>query len=213
MRSPAGEESLGSRFALTGTTAQTPAALSNGGRMTLVGGFFFDADLSAATPAGANIALSLGSATVTFAGVSTAGTTTVSPIDPHAQGPAPEGFLISGPAFDIATTAQFTAPVTICFTLTSVADPNAFANLRVLHGEGGLLVDRTTSHDFATRQLCATVSSLSPFVVATVTTPRDSKQRALERLVALRAALSDKQEEAELEMAIESLARSLDSSL
>jgi hypothetical protein len=40
-----------------------------------------------------------------------------------------------------------------------------FAQLKLLHGEPGL-VDRTTSSNFGTKQICATTSTVSPFVVA-----------------------------------------------
>jgi hypothetical protein len=36
----------------------------------------------------------------------------------------------------------------------------------VLHAENGQLVDRTSSHDFSTRTICAQTTSLSPFAVA-----------------------------------------------
>ncbi|MBK9162427.1 MAG: carboxypeptidase regulatory-like domain-containing protein [Acidobacteria bacterium] len=38
--------------------------------------------------------------------------------------------------------------------------------MKILHGEGGSLVDRTISRDFSTKKICASVSSLSPFVLA-----------------------------------------------
>ena len=53
-----------------------------------------------------------------------------------------------------------------------VNDPDLFALVRILHEEGGILVDRTIlppdspSPDFVTRSVCARVNSLSPFVVA-----------------------------------------------
>jgi hypothetical protein len=48
----------------------------------------------------------------------------------------------------------------------AINDAQVFSNVRFLHGENGVLVDRTSSADFATRTVCAQVSSLSPFVLA-----------------------------------------------
>src|SRR6185436_20093607 len=74
--------------------------------------------------------------------------------------------------YDISTTATYTAPVTVCLTAAAINDPTLFAGLRILHGEGGQLVDRTIlapdspSHDFPSRRVCARVQTLSPFVLA-----------------------------------------------
>ncbi|MDQ6785902.1 MAG: carboxypeptidase-like regulatory domain-containing protein [Acidobacteriota bacterium] len=40
-----------------------------------------------------------------------------------------------------------------------------------MHNENGVLVDRTASHDFESRFVCAAVNSLSPFVVANFLAP------------------------------------------
>jgi hypothetical protein len=89
----------------------------------------------------------------------------VQPSDINAS--LPGGYVIDGAfAYDITTTASVTGPITLCFYAPASDDPAAFAALRVLHGENGALVDRTTSHDFTTRTVCATVNSLSPFVIA-----------------------------------------------
>jgi hypothetical protein len=39
--------------------------------------------------------------------------------------------------------------------------------LKILHGEGAAWVDRTNSASFIRREICARVTSLSPFVIAT----------------------------------------------
>jgi hypothetical protein len=145
--------------------------------------------------------------------VSSSGETSATPINPNAQGPPPPGYSITGPAFDISTTATYTGPVTICFKMSSVTDPDAFANLRVLHSENGILVDRTSSHDFSTKIVCATTPTLSPFVVATLTTPQDIKQTVLNQLIALRAAITDKHDHEEFDDAIKSLSDSLNPAL
>ncbi len=112
-----------------------------------------------------------GDATVTFQSITKAGFTTFAAIvPPSSAGLPPEGYNIleGAPAYDINTTATFTAPITVCFTVNSITDADVFARVRILHGEDGELVDRTDlqSLDFASRTVCAEVDSLSPFVVA-----------------------------------------------
>src|SRR6185295_10090322 len=46
-----------------------------------------------------------------------------------------------------------------------------FAGLKILHNEGGVLVDRTTGVNFATKLVCGSVNSLSPFVIAHTAAP------------------------------------------
>jgi hypothetical protein len=107
--------------------------------------------------------------TVTFSTVTAAGDTTATIGGP----PAPPNFELDGVVYDIATTASFTPPVTIClpFSATDV-------NPRLLHFEDvppQQWVDRTTSVDFLTHTVCRTVSSLSPFGVFTpVATPTNT---------------------------------------
>src|SRR5262249_46499307 len=50
-----------------------------------------------------------------------------------------------------------------------------FARLRLLHGEGSALVDRTTGQTFATNTICGDVNSLSPFVIALSNLPPVTK--------------------------------------
>ena len=125
------------------------------------------------TAAGHNsmVEINAGQANVklTFGNVSVAGNTTVTPIPAAAVPRLPDGYAIFADnllAFEIQTTATYTGPITVCFSISSVSDPDLFASLRVLHGENGVLVDRTSSHDFENRAVCATVGSLSPFVIA-----------------------------------------------
>jgi Tol biopolymer transport system component len=130
--------------------------------------------VSAGTPAGSTVAVGLGPVSVTFSGVSTAGTTSQVSIDPATAGTLPGTYSLGPgmPAYEITTTAQYTAPITVCIQVPSVSDPAIFNSLRILHGEGGTLVDRTIlppdspAPDFASRTICARVPSLSPFVVA-----------------------------------------------
>jgi hypothetical protein len=104
---------------------------------------------------------------ITFPQVNTPGITTMSPIDPTSAGSVPSGYVINGSsvAFEVSTTAGYTPPVDLCFALPAVTEATAFNNLALLHNEGGTLVDRTTSHDFAAKKVCGRVNSLSPFAV------------------------------------------------
>lgn len=114
------------------------------------------------------VTVASGQVSLTFAAVSDPGETTVTQIDPATLNTMlPGGFTLEGgPAFEILTTATVTAPIQVCFDASWVTDEATFATLVVLHGEGGVLVDRTVSRDFATFTICASVTSLSPFVIA-----------------------------------------------
>jgi hypothetical protein len=144
--------------------------------------------LLAPTPPGNNVVTTstVGTSTIStdFGHVTASGTTTVTAIAPAAAGETPGGFQISGSslAFDVSSTATYSGTITICFTLPSITDEVQFNGLRVLHREAvtaqGVttyqLIDRTVLNgadrpDFATKRICARTSSLSPFVVATVT--------------------------------------------
>jgi hypothetical protein len=123
------------------------------------------------TPAGSNVVSQVNDASLTFPTASMQGVTTDFTIDPATAGTLPGGYTQTGLAYDISTTAAYTGPVNICFHLPAISDPNIFDRLKVLHNEGGTLVDRTTGKDFPSRFLCASVSSLSRFVIAQGATP------------------------------------------
>jgi predicted outer membrane repeat protein len=81
----------------------------------------------------------------------------------------PDGYQIvpDAPAYEINTTADYDWPLTVCFAVNSINNEAEFSRLRILHGEDGQLVDRTAGRpDFATRTVCAQVTSLSPFYTA-----------------------------------------------
>jgi Tol biopolymer transport system component/uncharacterized protein YkvS len=120
------------------------------------------------TPTGTNVASVSGTVSATFASVTGSGTTTAIPIDPATAGTLPSGYTLGSgfPAYEITTTATFTAPVTVCLQVPNVTNIAAFSALALFHNEGGVLVNRTVSSDFATKTICAQVNSLSPFVVA-----------------------------------------------
>ena len=50
--------------------------------------------------------------------------------------------------------------------MSAVVSADAFNALVILHGEGGQWIPQATTRNFATGKICATVSTLSPFVVA-----------------------------------------------
>ena len=121
-----------------------------------------------ATPTGANVSVEAGGVDITFSGVTNAGDTTVTRIPASSTGTAPNGFVIGGLAYEITTTAAYTAPITVCFNVPSQHAPtqSAFNALSLMHNEGGVLVDRTTSRNFPTRTICGSVTTLSPFALA-----------------------------------------------
>lgn len=126
---------------------------------------------TAVTVAGANAQTQVNDATLTFQNVTSGGATTDYTIDPLTAGTLPSGYTQTGLAYDISTNAAYSGAVNICFHLSSFNDETVFSRLRILHNENNVLVDRTTSHDFANRFVCASVNSLSPFVVANFLAP------------------------------------------
>jgi len=119
------------------------------------------------TPAGTNVVAQSGLTTLTFSNVSSAGTTTVEPIDASTTGTVPGGFAISDTlAFEIHTTAAFSGPVTVGFVVPGPMSEPDFNQLRVLHNENGSLVDVTTSRDYARMTIYATTTTFSPFYIA-----------------------------------------------
>jgi hypothetical protein len=123
------------------------------------------------TPVGQNVAVQLNGVKVNFAGVTSAGTTTITPINPASAGVVPDGYQLSGNsiAFDISTTAAVQTPISVCFNVPGITDATAFGQLRVLHNENGTLINRTSSLDFANKMVCASVNSLGSFVLVTTT--------------------------------------------
>ena len=131
------------------------------------------------TPVGNNVPVDLGAVgaaaiQITFPQVNTAGGTTVFPIPGDAAHPIPSDYILNGAgfAFEIATTATYTGPITIAFQVPSV-DAAAFPQLKVLHYEANTgWVDVTIPTPVpdphpGIQTVYAQVSSLSPFVLAT----------------------------------------------
>jgi len=121
---------------------------------------------SAATSAGASSQTLVNDATITFQNVTTAGTTTDYTIDPATAGTLPAGYTQTGLAYDISTTGVYSNSINLCFHIPAINIESVFNRLRVLHAEGGVLVDKTTATNFGARLVCSSVTSLSPFVIA-----------------------------------------------
>jgi hypothetical protein len=127
-------------------------------------------------------------ASVTFATVTGAGTATVTPLSAP-DGDLPANFQVTDTPlyFDVTTTATVSGIVEVCLPYsdgdddglvddtTPPIDENA---LLLLHEEGGVFVDRTTTRDTATNSICAQTSSLSQFIygvlLSTTTTSTSS---------------------------------------
>ncbi len=140
--------------------------------------------IAAPTPTGSNVAVSLtvGSNTIhtDFKTVMTAGTTSITPIDPATAGSIPGGFAISDTnlAFSLITTASYSDQITTCFLLNSITEPAQFQNpypLRILHREmvndsytlvDGTILTGRNSPNPTTKTICAKTPSLSLFVFA-----------------------------------------------
>lgn len=125
------------------------------------------------TPAGSSTPVQASdNVTVSFGGVEQSGFTHAEVIDPATAGPLSDAFISALVAYEVSTTAIVTPPITLCFTVPLETDQATFDALRVLHAEGGVLVDRTIlapqspAPDFDARTLCAQTDSVSPFVIA-----------------------------------------------
>jgi probable HAF family extracellular repeat protein len=135
------------------------------------------------TPAGTDVAVALPELDVTFANVTQPGTTDVTTSTTGL--PPPQGFSLGDPPvyYDVTTTAAFAGPVTLCFDYSTQAFADG-AVLALMHMENGAWVDRTISHDPATRVICASVTSLSPFAIFS-SAPALTISRLIEQVGAL----------------------------
>jgi alpha-tubulin suppressor-like RCC1 family protein len=127
-----------------------------------------------AVTAGTNRFLSGENVRLNFANITGAGNVSYTAIDPTATGLTPPmGYTIlaNQPAYNVTTTATTSGNIDVCLNVTGEFDLTAFNNLEILHGEGANLVDRTYSSSYVRRQICARVTSLSPFVIAQGLTP------------------------------------------
>lgn len=127
----------------------------------------------------------VGGTTIAFDTITSGGTALVTPVDPGSvDANLPGNYVIPALniAYEIQTTATYTGSIVIAFRVPNSVTAAEFASLRILHGEGGNLVDRTIlspdspGPDFANRTLYARVTSLSPFVIGQIVTPVDKNQ-------------------------------------
>src|SRR5207248_3246106 len=154
-----------------------------------IGAFEVQPNTPASDPPGSPVPVDIGTVgsatdiTLTYPQVTVGGMTTVAPIDPSLAGTLPSAYELTGDdpplAFEITTTATYTTPIIIAFQVS--VDPLIFPQLRVLHNEGGTLVDRTVlSGPFApnstSQTIYSSVPSLSPFVIAKLRTPTNKDQ-------------------------------------
>jgi sugar lactone lactonase YvrE len=143
------------------------------------------------TPVGNSVMVNAGtvgiaSVSLTFPQVTMAGTTSVTLINPASAGSLPGGYALTGAGFgyEIETTAAYVTPppIILAFQVPNV-DAATFSQLRVLHNEGGTLVDATCpdprpgpTPDPTTQTIYASVTSLSPFVIAKTTSAAHIQQ-------------------------------------
>ena len=126
------------------------------------------------TPVGANVKVVAGPVTITFAHVTAAGATAVTP---SPSGPAPPaGFAVDGGYYELATTAQFDT-AEVCFAYTAPPPP------AIGHFENGAWRILGPTRDTGT-DICAQVSSFSPFATLRATGVADQLRDLLEQVVA-----------------------------
>src|SRR6266446_1147788 len=122
--------------------------------------------------------------TVTFEHVISPGTVEVEPLT-EATGTVPENFEVLGSGgvsifYDVRTTATFAGTITSCFPYPDangdgIVDgsnpPLDETELRVLHEENGVFVDRTVSLDTTAKIICGQTTSLSQLTIAHLPAP------------------------------------------
>ena len=116
----------------------------------------------------------LSDATVTFANVTSSGTVSENGIDLGLLPPLPSSVRFTGLAYDISTTAGYQQgspdDVQVCFNVPSLAGLN-FANLRILHLENGVWVNRSSATNTSPTLCTDNLTSLSPFVIVEALAP------------------------------------------
>ena len=107
---------------------------------------------------------------VVFSNVAETGLTSFVAIQPS-QNEMPNGFSLcpTCPAYEITVDFNYSPPVNVCLGVPAALTQMQFMALRLLHGESGIFVDRTTEHvdnGDNDRYVCGTTDSLSPFALA-----------------------------------------------
>jgi len=106
-----------------------------------------------------------GGLTMTFENVTVAGNTSV---EISSTGPTlPSGFMLGNPPtyYDITTTSVFSGSISLCFNYTGLTFEGDESNLKLYHFVNGDWADETLSIDIVNNIICASVTSLSPFVI------------------------------------------------
>ena len=101
---------------------------------------------------------------ISFTQVTASGDTTLT-LGTQGEPPPPGAFLGGEPLYyDVATAAQYTGPVSVCFDYSG-RNVGLEYRLRAYQYENGAWVDRTSSTDWTNDTICASVDSLSPFAL------------------------------------------------
>ena len=134
-----------------------------------------DPSFDVATPLGSAVSIPGPGPIVTYSSVNVVGTTSFVEIEAQSN-QLPQGFAHcpTCTAYDITTTATYSPPVNVCLPVPKELSLEQFLNMRLFHGEDGVLVDRTTERytaDSGVRYVCGEVTSLSPFVLASPLAP------------------------------------------
>ncbi len=117
------------------------------------------------TPTGSNVTIGpISGATLSFTSVTQEGQTTVT--TSTGGQPPPTGFKLGNPPtyYSISTTAQYTAPITVCISWQEGQFKNE-NNLKLFHLEGTNWVNITTSLDTVNDVICGQSSSFSDFAI------------------------------------------------
>ena len=104
---------------------------------------------------------------LTFSNITTPGQTSVmiSNTDPG----LPTGFQLGNPPtfYNLSTTATFTPPIQVCINYAGISFTGSEFDIDFLHLESGTWTSRKISQNIVTKVICGSVSSLSPFALAT----------------------------------------------
>jgi alpha-tubulin suppressor-like RCC1 family protein len=183
----------------TGCQCQpTPTiATAGGGNAGISSGWFHAFALKPVIPAAAGTGQTFQGDNVqlSFANITSPGNiayTAVIPFVVAGSYNVPLGYTIqtNQPAYEVTTTAATSGDIDVCIAGLKEFSPTAFAGLRILHGEGVNWVDRTNSTNFIRRQICARVTTLSPFVIATAPGPTAANVSVSGRVVSGKSGIS-----------------------
>lgn len=129
---------------------------------------FVKASSIASTSKSGSFSTPITDATITVPANTSAGELSENGIDLGLLPPLPANATFTGLAYDVSTKATFTGSATVCFNIPAISGA-AFANLQILHLENNVWQNRTTTR--SQPNLCAAVSSLSPFAIVQAAAP------------------------------------------